>query len=288
MDSHTYHVMSRFVKEVPFMDDIEREGLRKLIWKMSEFMGIQVLTYCVMGNHFHALIKVPNRDLWLEKFAGSGGETRFFKHLSTFYSADFMLDLRTEIAGLRRRGLEKQVQAKLDEFRARFCDFSVFVKELKQRFTKWLNKRRGRRGTVWMDRFLSKLIVGPKQGLVTAAYIDLNPVRAGIVNDPKDYRWCGYAEALAGGKRAQTGICEVLHAKDWINATQAQSYSGRAAYRMVLFDTGRARWGPTGLLKRLGPTASAAERVIRQQVGELSPREMAMQRWRHGAKGTLE
>jgi hypothetical protein len=30
-----------------------------------------------------------------------------------------------------------------------------------------------------------------------AAYIDLNPVRAGIVKDPKDYRFCGYAEAVA-------------------------------------------------------------------------------------------
>jgi putative transposase len=273
--------MSRFVPEVPFMDDIEREGLRKLIWKMAEFMGIDVLTYCVMGNHFHALIKVPNRELWLEQFSGADGELRLFKHLSSFYSADFMRDLRTEIDGLRRRELEPQVQAKLDEFRARFCDFSMFVKELKQRFTKWINKRRGRRGTVWMDRFLSKLIEGPKQGLITAAYIDLNPVRAGIVSDPKDYRWCGYAEALTGEQRAQTGICQVLHAKDWSQANQAQTYSGRAAYRMVLFDSGRTRWGPTGLLRRLGFEAESSERVLRQQVGELSPREMAMQRWKH-------
>ena len=39
-----------------------------------------------------------------------------------------------------------------------------------------------------------------------AAYIDLNPVRAGICEDPKDYRWCGYAEAVAGGKLARQAI----------------------------------------------------------------------------------
>jgi exodeoxyribonuclease V beta subunit len=39
-----------------------------------------------------------------------------------------------------------------------------------------------------------------------AAYIDLNPVRAGLVKDPKDYRWCGYAEALSGSRRAQRGL----------------------------------------------------------------------------------
>ncbi|YCM46886.1 hypothetical protein V2O64_25555 (plasmid) [Verrucomicrobiaceae bacterium 227] len=43
-----------------------------------------------------------------------------------------------------------------------------------------------------------------------AAYIDLNPVRAGLVDDPKDYRWCGYAEALDGSKRARRGHCVIL------------------------------------------------------------------------------
>jgi len=39
-----------------------------------------------------------------------------------------------------------------------------------------------------------------------AAYIDLNPVRAKICDDPKDYRWCGYAEAVAGGKESREAI----------------------------------------------------------------------------------
>ena len=39
-----------------------------------------------------------------------------------------------------------------------------------------------------------------------AAYIDLNPVRAGLVGDPKDYRFCGYAEAVAGGALARDGL----------------------------------------------------------------------------------
>lgn len=34
-----------------------------------------------------------------------------------------------------------------------------------------------------------------------AAYIDLNPVRAGVCADPADYRWSGYGEAVGGGKK---------------------------------------------------------------------------------------
>ncbi|MGE9291484.1 MAG: transposase, partial [Puniceicoccales bacterium] len=39
-----------------------------------------------------------------------------------------------------------------------------------------------------------------------AAYIDLNAVRAGLVEDPKDYRFCGYAEALGGSRLARAGL----------------------------------------------------------------------------------
>jgi hypothetical protein len=39
-----------------------------------------------------------------------------------------------------------------------------------------------------------------------AAYIDLNPVRAGLVQDPKDYRFCGYAEAVAQEAQAARGL----------------------------------------------------------------------------------
>ena len=42
-----------------------------------------------------------------------------------------------------------------------------------------------------------------------AAYIDLNPVRAGICDDPKDDRRCGHAEAVAGGKRARQAVASL-------------------------------------------------------------------------------
>ena len=43
-----------------------------------------------------------------------------------------------------------------------------------------------------------------------AAYIDLNPVRAGMVDDPKDYRWCSYAEAVVAKKQSREGLQRVM------------------------------------------------------------------------------
>ncbi|MGE3312392.1 MAG: transposase, partial [Limisphaerales bacterium] len=70
--------------------------------------------------------------------------------------------------------------AYLATFHARMYDVSAFMKLVKQRFTQWYNRRVGRKGTLWEDRFRSVLVEGAGDALVTmAAYIDLNPVRAG-------------------------------------------------------------------------------------------------------------
>ena len=61
-----------------------------------------------------------------------------------------------------------------------------------------------------MDRFKSVLVENGEALRKMAAYIDLNPVRAGLISDPKDYRWCGYGEAVGGSKRARRGLCRVM------------------------------------------------------------------------------
>ena len=72
-------------------------------------------------------------------------------------------------------------------------DVSEYIKTVKQRFSVWYNRNNRRYGTLWADRFKSVLVEGKGNPLQTmAAYIDLNPVRAGLVEDPKDYRFCGY------------------------------------------------------------------------------------------------
>jgi len=89
-------------------------------------------------------------------------------------------------------------------------DVSEFMKEFKQRFSKWYNIRHQRFGTLWAERFRSVLVEDESGVLETvSAYIDLNAVRAGLVEDPKDYRHCGYAAAVAGDAKARSGLLSV-------------------------------------------------------------------------------
>ena len=75
------------------------------------------------------------------------------------------------------------------------------MKALLERFTKWFNSKHSRAGTLWEDRFKSVIVESGVAARTIAAYIDLNPVRAGMVSDPADYRWSGYGEAIGGGKK---------------------------------------------------------------------------------------
>lgn len=208
--SASYHVMSRVAGGDLLFGDTEKEAFRRLMWRMAQFSGVRILTYAVMGNHFHLLVSVPNRSLFVARFEGEGGEERLLKHLELLYSKEYLGQLRRELADFRERGIPDAAEALLKKFRDRFCNLSLFVKELKERFSRWYNKKTARRGTLWMDRFKSVLVESGEALQTMAAYIDLNAVRAGIVKDPKDYRWCGYGEAMGGSKRARRGLCRVL------------------------------------------------------------------------------
>ena len=57
---------------------------------------------------------------------------------------------------------------------------------------------------------LMRTSIGTEAALrITAAYIDLNPVRAKVVDDPKEYRWSGYGEAMGARRWLARGSVRV-------------------------------------------------------------------------------
>jgi hypothetical protein len=107
---------------------------------------------------------------------------------------------------VQEKAMARQLAARrVEEIRSRYTrrmhDLSEFMKSLLERFTKWFNRAHSRSGTLWEDRFKSVIVESGTAARTMAAYIDLNPVRAGMVSDPADYRWSSYGEAVGGGKR---------------------------------------------------------------------------------------
>lgn len=169
--------------------------------ELEDFCEVRVVTYAIMSNHFHILMQVPPRpevlpspDELLQKLTG----------LSCPVDVDL---IRERIQSYEQSGDQLGLEAYLETFFRRMWDLSAFMKQLKQRFTQWFNARHQRKGVLWENRFKSVLVEGTGVTLAAvAAYIDLNPVRARITSDPSTYRWCGYAEAMAGKRRAREGV----------------------------------------------------------------------------------
>lgn len=69
-----------------------------------------------------------------------------------------------------------------------------------RRYVRYFNQRQARTGTLWEGRYRSTLIQAERYLLACMVYLDLNPVRAGMVADPADYRWSSHAHYL--GRRA--------------------------------------------------------------------------------------
>lgn len=212
-----YHCVTRVVGGAMLLDDRAKEVLRKQMWYMARFCGVEILSYCIMTNHFHVLVRVPERQ--------SVDDHELLLRFAEVYGP-VKGRVRALMTILEKGGQE--AQAERERLMARMGDVSVFMKELKQRFSIWYNRSHKRYGTLWAERFKSVLIEDTAACLRTvAAYIDLNPVRAGLVEDPKDYRFCSYAEAVAGNVIAKKSLLTVLHENSVRRAL--------AQYRKILF-----------------------------------------------------
>jgi hypothetical protein len=95
-----------------------------------------------------------------------------------------------------------------------------------------------------------------------------------MVADPKDYRFCGYAEALAGNKRAQAGLISFARAREWKDAA--------AEYRQRLFVGG----GVAGRSDKAVLDREATKRVLAAG-GELRPGQILRLRIRHMTDGLV-
>lgn len=219
-----YHCVTRTVNGEWLIDDTAKEVLRRQLWQVADYCGVEIVTYAILDNHFHVLARVPQR------MTISDAELlRRYEILYPRPTPHQTAHLQVIKAELQHNGPEAEAWRRRQL--ALMGDISQYMKLLKQRFSIWFNKSHRRFGTLWAERFKSVLVEGQSHVLQTiAAYIDLNPVRATLTADPKDYRFCGYAEAVAGNLPAQLGIRSVTSGNHW---TEAQ-----ARYRETLFGTG--------------------------------------------------
>jgi len=216
-----YHCISRIVGGQFLLGDSEKEAFRIRLYKLARFLQIQVRSFTALSNHFHLVLKVPGQVHL--------SDPQLLRALRRFYGPKHRHPI--EFARALAQPDSPLLPLLRQRHLARMGHLSVYMQELKQGYSKWFNKEQERYGTLWAERFWSKLIAeDPWTLMVVSAYIDLNCVRAGLGHDPALYRWCSYAEALARDGPARRAYEEILPGKDWQEKL--------AHYRVLLFGAG--------------------------------------------------
>jgi len=268
-----YHCMTRTVNGERLFGDREKEVLRKMLWQVADFSGVEVLTYALMGNHFHVLVRVPE--------CGELSDRELLRRWRVLYPKP--TEYEAASLAVMERTLEEdgdEAEAIRRRLLARMGDISEFMKTLKQRFTIWFNRTHDRFGTLWSERFKSVLVEGAGNPLQTmAAYIDLNAVRAGIVTDPKDYRFCGYGEAVSGREKAREGLRRVWADHPGTGSAGRRLYEDALrAHRQLIFAKG---WNDESVGRE------AALKVLEKEDGVLPKGAMLRCRVRYFTDGAV-
>ena len=275
-ETAVYHCISRVVGGSRLLGDVEKEVLRKQMRQVADFCGVEVLTYCLMSNHIHLLIRVPSEETEVSD-KELCRRYRVLYPKATKHQA-MPLDVLEDMLKNDRAGADYERQKLL----SRMHDLSEFMKTLKQRFTVWYNKRNHRHGTFWAERYKSVLVENDKLAKLTiAAYIDLNPVRARICEDPKDYRFSGYAEAVGGHPTARKGLAEILEL-----GRRAPLKEVMQEYRLLLYTKGSAP--DKGKIYETGKISEeSASEVIQEKKGKLKLEEAVRCRIRYFTDGLI-
>jgi putative transposase len=267
-----YHVISRVIERRFALDRPEKERFRKLMRQIESFTGVRVLTYAILDNHVHLLLEVD--------IDARVSDKEVIRRVHDRYGKATAMSLGAAVREARKGGTPGAVDALLGGYRLRMNALSFFMKDLLHLYTQAYNRRHQRRGTLWEGRFKSMLVEGQGEALsMIAAYIDLNAVRAGIVNDPKDYLFCGYGEASAGSEYARDGIRTILKS---LGQTIDQGW-GDERYRELLHLQGITH-GKGGAA---GKSFKKQAAKVLEEGGELSKADLLRCRVRYFSDGVV-
>jgi REP element-mobilizing transposase RayT len=150
-----------------------RQWIEDRILKLAESFAVSVYAYAVMSNHFHVVLRSdprapwhsPDRDVaerWLAIFPGS-------------------ISNRDDPACVERATLALLGNAeRLDVIRQRLGSISWFMRALNEPIARMANREDGCTGRFWEGRFKCQALLDEQAVLSCMAYVDLNPVRAGM------------------------------------------------------------------------------------------------------------
>ena len=146
-----YHVYCRTARgELVFVDDTEAEEFVEIVREVRDLDELTILAWCLMGNHYHLVLRTGEVPLWRSMARLQGRTARGF------------------------------------------------------------NRRHRYLGRLWQSRYKARVVDTERYFTQVISYVHLNPVAAGLVDDPVDHRWSGHRAFIGRGPALLVDVVESL------------------------------------------------------------------------------
>ncbi len=146
---------------------------------LSGVFALEVCAYAVMSNHYHVVLHV-NREL-----GESWSMTEVLQRWTQLFSGPLLVQ-RFLAGDAMNKAEMTRVEEYAEEYRCRLLDISWFMRCLNEYLARLANKEDGCKGRFWEGRYKSQALLDEAALLTCMAYVDLNPVRAGLAKTPED------------------------------------------------------------------------------------------------------
>ncbi|MDP5253858.1 MULTISPECIES: transposase [unclassified Vibrio] len=215
-DTAYYHCISRCVRRAYLCGQDDYSGRNfehRRVWLierlrlLSQVFAIDICAYAIMSNHYHLVLHVD------EKQAKSWSNKEVIERWTTLYSKPNLIqqwldhDLVSEAEEIKALEIIKM-------WRSRLMDISWFMRNINEYVARQANKEEMCSGRFWEGRFKSQALLDERALLACMAYVDLNPVRAGITDKLEQSSYTSIYERLHGHACDEdSGLGQVSHLK---------------------------------------------------------------------------
>lgn len=164
------------------------ERLRQL----SEVFSVEVCAYAVMSNHYHLVLHVDTSE------AARWSNQQVIERWTKLFSKPLLIErFEKGLCGVAERAVAVRL---LDGWRRRLVDVSWYMRCLNEHLARRANQEDQCTGRFWEGRFKSQALLD-EAGLLTAmAYVDLNPIRAGIAQTPEESKFTSIYQRIRAAR----------------------------------------------------------------------------------------
>jgi REP element-mobilizing transposase RayT len=192
-----YHCVSRCVRRALLcgIDTVtginfehRRQWIVERIKQLANIFAIEICAYCVMSNHYHVILHVDKQS------ALNWDDQEVIERWRALFSLPHVVErYLTKEATTAEDATATELIA---QWRERLFDISWFMRCLNEPIARQANQEDGCTGRFWEGRYKSQALLDESALASCMAYVELNPVRAGVAETPEKSECCSITERI--------------------------------------------------------------------------------------------